>query len=412
MSQNVMMDFINNIAVMLVLSVIFEAAYLLPRKLLRLRSAFSGVMISAICLVVMSMPYTLEPGVIYDARSILISVTGLIFGLVPTLMTVVVAAIYRLTIGGIGTLPGLSVIISSALIGLAWRRWIFAKLPMPRWLKILIMSIAVHAVMLLCMLLLPYPDSLKVIRAIALPVMLIYPIASVLLGMLLLRQQQFKNIQYQLAQSEERFRILFDKAPLGYQSLDVNGHLIEVNQKWLDTLGYTRDEVIGQWFGNFLAPDYKEAFRTRFPLFKAQGYIHSEFEMLQKGGKAVFIAFDGKIGYGDNGEFKQTHCILQDITQQKANEEELRISEAKYSNYIENAPYGVLVADPNGHYIEANPAASAITGYTNEQLLTMSISSIAAEAFRQDALDHFELLKRNGHLHVEHQFVHQNGSLR
>lgn len=52
MSQNVMMDFINNIAVMLVLSVIFEAAYLLPRKLLRLRSAFSGVMIETVPMIV------------------------------------------------------------------------------------------------------------------------------------------------------------------------------------------------------------------------------------------------------------------------------------------------------------------------------------------------------------------------
>ena len=85
-----------------------------------------------------------------------------------------------------------------------------------------------------------------------------------------------------LKDSEERFQILFNKAPLGYQSLDFDGHFIEVNQQWLDTLGYTREEVIGKWFGDFLSPDYQEGFRKRFPLFKAQGHIHSEFEMVHK----------------------------------------------------------------------------------------------------------------------------------
>src|SRR5674476_642757 len=46
-----------------------------------------------------------------------------------------------------------------------------------------------------------------------------------------------------LQENEERFQLLFNKAPLGYQSLDLDGNLIEVNQHWLDTLGYTREEV-------------------------------------------------------------------------------------------------------------------------------------------------------------------------
>jgi diguanylate cyclase len=87
-----------------------------------------------------------------------------------------------------------------------------------------------------------------------------------------------------LRKSEEKFQLLFNKAPLGYQSLDIDGHFIAVNQKWLETLGYSREEVIGRWFGDFLCPEYVDGFRQRFPIFKAQGYIHSEFEMLSKDG--------------------------------------------------------------------------------------------------------------------------------
>jgi PAS domain S-box-containing protein len=122
----------------------------------------------------------------------------------------------------------------------------------------------------------------------------------------------------------DKFRQLFDQAPLGYQSLDIKGNFLEVNQKWLDILGYEKDEVIGKWFGSFLPPAYQAGFKERFPIFKAQGHIHSEFEMVHKNGNILFIAFDGRIGHDEEGNFKQTHCILKDITEEKKNQNSLK----------------------------------------------------------------------------------------
>ena len=146
-----------------------------------------------------------------------------------------------------------------------------------------------------------------------------------------------------LKKSEERFQLLFNKAPLSYESLDINGHFIEVNQHWLDTLGYTREEVIGKWFGDFLPSAYQEAFRKLFPIFKSEGKIHSEFEMVHKNGKLLFIAFDGEIGHDLNGKFMQTHCILQDITKRKCAEQALKDSERKYRKLVENSPDAIVI---------------------------------------------------------------------
>jgi len=45
--------------------------------------------------------------------------------------------------------------------------------------------------------------------------------------------------------SEDHFKVMYLNAPMPYQSLDANGDFIEVNQTFLEVLGYRRDELIG-----------------------------------------------------------------------------------------------------------------------------------------------------------------------
>ncbi|MCK5071062.1 MAG: PAS domain S-box protein, partial [Desulfocapsa sp.] len=136
-------------------------------------------------------------------------------------------------------------------------------------------------------------------------------------------ERALKQSEETLLKNEKRFRVLYEEAPLPYQSLDFNGYFLDVNQAWLDTLGgYTKDEIVGKSFGDFLLPEWKEHFQTNFPHFKDKGEILGiEFEMLKKDGSAILVHFNGKIGYDEQGKPVQTHCIFQDITQQRKNEE-------------------------------------------------------------------------------------------
>ncbi|MEE8450813.1 MAG: PAS domain S-box protein, partial [Thermoguttaceae bacterium] len=77
------------------------------------------------------------------------------------------------------------------------------------------------------------------------------------------------------AQSEESLRTFFEQAPLGYQALDEDGNLIDVNQTWLDLLGYEeKADVVGRWFGDFLTPGDQKRFLQHFSDFKAADEIH------------------------------------------------------------------------------------------------------------------------------------------
>jgi len=123
---------------------------------------------------------------------------------------------------------------------------------------------------------------------------------------------------------DDLYRNLFLEAPFSYQSLDDDGKFIEANNAWLKMMGYSRDEVVGKWFGSFLddESDAQQLFATNFPCFKELGETVVEFEMIKKDGEKATINFDGRIGYNSDGSFRQTHCILHDITEQKRTEEE------------------------------------------------------------------------------------------
>jgi len=175
-----------------------------------------------------------------------------------------------------------------------------------------------------------------------------------------------------LKESQEHFQLLFEKAPFGYQSLDFDGNFIEVNEKWLAMLGFNREEVIGKWFGDFLSAGYQDGFRKRFPIFKAQGHIHSEFEMVHKNGSVLFIAFDGRIGYESNGNFKQTHCILKDITEIKIAEEALYKSEAIQRKMVSNIGDVIVIIDQNGINRYKSPNITRLFGWDPEELVGKS----------------------------------------
>jgi len=199
-----------------------------------------------------------------------------------------------------------------------------------------------------------------------------------------------KQAEEALRESEGRFRLLYEKAPLGYQSLDAAGCFIDVNQAWLDTLGYSREEVIGRWFGDFLAPHEVEAFKQRFPNFKAAGEIQVDVEMIRKDGSHAIIDIVGRIAYDEQGGFKQTHCILTDITERKRAEEALRESQQLLERTFASLLDAVFVIDAaTTQILDCNPAASEIFGYKPEEMLGRTTAFLHVD---ETSLEEFRVL--------------------
>lgn len=90
----------------------------------------------------------------------------------------------------------------------------------------------------------------------------------------------------------------------------------------------------------------------------------------------------------------------------------LRESLEKFRSYIDNAPDGVFVADENGRYVEVNRVACEITGYSEAELLTMSIPSVIAPESIEEGTAHFATLISTGSAKGEFLYLHRDGSHR
>jgi len=199
-----------------------------------------------------------------------------------------------------------------------------------------------------------------------------------------------KRTEEAIRESEDKFHRLFENAPLGYQSLDENGNFVELNDTWCKLLGYTKEEVLGRNFSEFIHPDFREHFKENFPKFKSMGYILGvEFEMIKKDGSEIIVAFDGKIGRHEDGSFKQTHCILSDISERKRAEEAILASEQKYRALFEGSADATLIIDDN-KFVDCNDAVVQMLRYRNRADLLRTHPSELSPPMQPDGRSSYE----------------------
>lgn len=208
------------------------------------------------------------------------------------------------------------------------------------------------------------------------------------------KEQELSNATKIVAKCEEEYRAFYPNAPLSYQSLDENGHIIDINPMWLKTLGYEREEVVGKNFSDFLHPDYHEHFRINFPEFKKRGFVSDvQFMLRKKNNTFIYVSYEGCVGYTAEGKFRQTYCVFKDITEQKLLEEafikakkQAMESEAKLNSLFDSMSEMVvlheLVFNEHGEPVnyritECNKAFVEITGISQDA----AIGRLATEVY-------------------------------
>ena len=121
----------------------------------------------------------------------------------------------------------------------------------------------------------------------------------------------------------ELFEKFCQKLPIAYHSLDINGKILNVNQVWIDTMGYTFQEVSGKWFGDFVVPKDQQKFMKSLKILFENGKGESnELLLASKSGNFISASFSGIVSY-DKGTPQYSHCVFENISESKDTQSKL-----------------------------------------------------------------------------------------
>ena len=126
-----------------------------------------------------------------------------------------------------------------------------------------------------------------------------------------------KNAYQQLEESENRFRSMFENNPVAYQSLDVNGAYLDMNQPLCELLGYAKEELLGRNFKDYWSPEHREQFHEEFKDLNKDGFVNNQvIELITKKGEKKTVLLTCRL-QKDTKTNKpiRSHCILTDVTE-------------------------------------------------------------------------------------------------
>lgn len=254
----IVLDLTQNIALLVALTALHQFVLRRWRPGSPVYTVSSGLLFGVVGIIGMMTPITLAPGLIYDSRSIMLSTAGMFGGPLVGLISAVMCTVYRIALGGMGMWVGIGTIVESTLLGIAMyqlrRRDARVMGMLPLW----IFGMLVHVIMILIQLLLPARETVLVIHQIAPPVLVLFPLGTVLVARLFLDQEERLATQQRLQESEERHRSMFENNHAVMLLVDPDtAKIVDANPAAATYYGHAREAMRGMPVGeiNLLSPE-------------------------------------------------------------------------------------------------------------------------------------------------------------
>ncbi len=193
--------------------------------------------------------------------------------------------------------------------------------------------------------------------------------------------------------SEIRFRTIFEQAPLGIAEGEIaTSRMINVNQRYADIVGYTREELHRMTFAEYTHPEDLEKDLEQLDRLAA-GEINAyeiEKRFLRKDGGVIWVNLT-VTGLARSGERpRHSIAVLDDITARKEAESQLREAHERFHVLIESAPLAILSVDGSGRILNWNAGAKRLFGWTEAEALGKLAPAVPPEGVE----DHLALIRR------------------
>ncbi|UCC79233.1 MAG: PAS domain S-box protein [Candidatus Zixiibacteriota bacterium] len=156
-----------------------------------------------------------------------------------------------------------------------------------------------------------------------------------------------KIIEKELKESEERFRSTFEQAAVGIAHVAPDGKFIRINQRFCAIVGYSKDELIRRTFQDITHPDdVQRDIGILHRMLSGDLKIHSiEKRYCRKDGAVVWVNLTTRLLRDQNNKPKYFISVIEDISDRKKAEDDLKKSEEKFRSLFEAASDSIFIVE-------------------------------------------------------------------
>jgi PAS domain S-box-containing protein len=227
-----------------------------------------------------------------------------------------------------------------------------------------------------------------------------------------MQNEELCRTREELEHSHERYKTLYDFAPVGYVTIDCNGMIRSANLTLVAMLGVERGLLNRRALSRFVSKsDHGPFFHFLEELKQSAGLHRCEVELQRKDGTGFFALLEGLTAEGDGEEGERSRIAVSDITARKQAEASRAESETHYRTIFESAGVGIVQCDIEGRLLAVNPAFAQMLGYTPRELTGRTWRQLThPEHVQQDVkrLDELAACERD-HYSTEKRYLHADG---
>jgi PAS domain S-box-containing protein len=196
---------------------------------------------------------------------------------------------------------------------------------------------------------------------------------------------EHKKAEKALRESEEKYRLIVDTAEEGIWVAMPDGKTTYVNQKMADMLGYRREDILGKVGLQFLEkPQQAEVDRNR-RILQGKGNVQTECKFIRKDGSTLWTIANTAAVFDNQGNHVANIAMHTNITKRKKAEETLKETQGQLKLITENSRDGInLLNLKTGKYEYVNPAQVALTGFTAEEIGSISAQEAYERTYPDD----------------------------
>ena len=213
--------------------------------------------------------------------------------------------------------------------------------------------------------------------------------------------------------SEQRYRELYDEAPVGYHEIDLDTRIVNINRTACELLGYDSEELLGRSVLEIIAPAERAAAgqSLKEKLAGTRLLVPYQQVLLTRDGGGLVVEIQEREHRGVDGRIAGLRSVLQDVSKRKQTEAALVESERRARALFDGIHDAVFVHDQEGRILDANPAACRQLGYSRAELLGMTTSQIDVPEFAAGFQERLRQQLREGTLSCEGLHRTKNGRI-